>query len=57
MKFLRKTLHIPLTVEIDDIQIIKWFIDVSYGTHDDFKSHTGGCMILGKAVPVSISRK
>ena len=57
MKYLRKTMYMPLTLEVDDIQIIKWFVDASYGTHGDFRSHTGGCLMLGEGTPVSISRK
>ena len=39
MKYLRKTLYMALTLEIDDIQIIKWFIDASYVVHEDFRLH------------------
>ena len=57
MKYLRKTLYMTLTLEIDDIQIIKWFVDASYGTYADFRSHTGGCLALDKETPISVSRK
>ena len=57
MKYLRKTLYLPLILEADDIQVIKWFVDASYGTHGDFKSHTGACVTFGKGTPVTISRK
>lgn len=57
MKYLRKTLYMTLTLEIDDIQIIKWFVDASYGAHADFRSHTGGCLALGKGTPISVSHK
>ena len=26
----------------------RWWVDASYATHDDMKSHTGGVMTLGK---------
>ena len=57
MKYLNKTGYIPLTLEVDNIQVIKWSIDASYGTHPDFKSHAGGSMTMGKGTPVSISKK
>ena len=52
MKYLRKTMYMALTLQIDDIQIIKWFVDASYGTHGDFKSHTGGYVTFGKGTPI-----
>ena len=46
-----------LTLGIDNIRVIKWMVDASYAVHDDFKSHTGGCMMWGKGSPISISQK
>ena len=46
-----------LTLKVDDIQIIKWFVDASCGTHGDFRSHTGACLTLGKGTPVTLSKK
>jgi len=37
------TSHIPLTLEADLTQIIKWLVDASYATYDDMKSHTEVC--------------
>lgn len=39
---------LPLTLECDNTQIIKWWIDASFAVHPDMKSHTGGAMLLGK---------
>ena len=51
MKYLRSTIHMPLTLEADNMQIIKWWIDVSFAVHsDDMKNHTGGAMTLGKGM-------
>ena len=41
MKYLNGTKTFHLTVGIDDIKIIKWYVDASYGVHEDFCSHTG----------------
>ena len=57
MKYLRKTMYMMLTLNVDDIQIIKWFVDASCGTHGDFRSHTGACLTLGKGTPVTLSKK
>jgi Reverse transcriptase (RNA-dependent DNA polymerase) len=48
MKYLRGTVNMPLTLEATNVQIIKWWVDVSFAVHPDMKSHTGGAMTLGK---------
>ena len=50
MKYLRKTIALPLTLEGDDLQVIHWWIDGAFATHRDMRSHTGGAMSLGKGV-------
>jgi hypothetical protein len=40
----------PLTLESDDNQLVKWWIDASFAVHPDMKSHTGGLMSLRKGV-------
>jgi len=47
MKYLNGTRTFHLTVGIDDIKIIKWYVDASYGVHEDFRSHTGSVMSIG----------
>ena len=36
---------------------MKSWIDVSYGTHDDCKSHTGGCISFGWGVILTMCQK
>jgi hypothetical protein len=48
VRYLRGTLHMPLTLEADNMHIIKWWVDASFAVHPDMKSHTGGVMSLGK---------
>ena len=50
MKYLRKTITLPLTLEADDLQLVHWWIDGAFATHQDMCSHTGGAMLLGKGV-------
>ena len=50
MKYLRKTITMPLTLEADDLQLVHWWIDGAFATHRDMRSHTGGAMSLGKGV-------
>ena len=57
MKYLNGTQEKVLTLKIDSINIIKWYVDASFAVHDDFKSHTGAIMSMGKGALQSISRK
>ena len=50
MKYLRKTITLPLTLEADVLQLVHWWIDGAFTTHHDMRSHTGGEMSLGKEV-------
>lgn len=46
-----------LTLEGENLRVIKWLIDVSFAVHKDFKSHIGVVMTMGKGAIQSISRK
>ena len=50
MKYLQKTITLPLTLEADDLQLVHWWIDGAFATHRDMRSPTGGAMSLGKGV-------
>ena len=50
MKYLRKTITLPLTLEADDLQLLYWWIDGAFAIHRDMRSHTGGAMSLGKGI-------
>ena len=57
MKYLRGTEELVLTLEADNMDVIKWWADGAFAVHDDFKSHTGGLMMLGKGAAYSTSTK
>jgi hypothetical protein len=48
MKYVRATLHIPLTLEADNLRLMKWWVDADCDVHPDMKSHTGGTFSLGR---------
>jgi hypothetical protein len=54
---LRGTINMPLTLEADGTNVIKWWADASYAVHPDMKSHTGGAMSLGTGVIFATSTK
>lgn len=47
LQYLRGTIDLVLTLGADNIKKVKSRVDVSYGTHDDCKSHIGGAMSWG----------
>ena len=57
IKYLRKTIDIPLTLEANDTEIIKWWVDASYAVHSDMQSHTGGVLSIGKGASYATSTR
>jgi hypothetical protein len=57
IKYLRKTKDLVLRLSADNLNIIKWWIDASYGIHHDMRSHTGGVMSTGTGAAYSTSKK
>jgi hypothetical protein len=57
MLFLKATQDEVTTMEADDTQTIKWYVDASFAVHKDYKSHTGVTMTLGEGVISSVSTK
>jgi hypothetical protein len=55
VRYLRDTKKLALTLEADDLRMIKWWIDASFAVHKDMRSHTGGTMSLGKGSVYSTS--
>ena len=37
--------------------LVRWYVDASYGTHEDCRGHTGAMMTLGNGAAISMSRK
>ena len=46
---------LPLTLETDGTNIVKWWVDAFFAVHPDMKSHTGATMSLGKGSVYSTS--
>jgi hypothetical protein len=57
VKYLRGTLQMPLTLEADNMHVVKWWVDASFAVHPDMKSHTGGVMSLGKGAVYGTSTR
>jgi hypothetical protein len=55
--YLRGTKELCLTLEADDLDAIKWWVDASFAVHQDMRSHTGGVLSLGKGAIYSTSTR
>ena len=57
LQYLRSTLKLKMTLSADSMSSVKWWVDASYGVHNDMRSHTGGCMMIGRGALFSKSSK
>jgi len=59
MRYLRFTQHTPLNLEADDAGLIdpRWWVDASFATHPDMRSHTGGIMSMGTGAICASSKR
>ena len=57
MQCLKGTQDLHLTLDSDKTSVLKWHVDVSYATHPDCRSHTGGNFTMGKGTMSGKSTK
>jgi hypothetical protein len=57
MNFLKATQDEVAAMSADDTETIKWYVDAAFAVHNDYKSHTGATLSLGKGVICSVSTK
>ena len=55
MRYLRGTKELPLILSADSTNIVKWWVDGSYGIHPDARSQTGGTASAEKGSFISTS--
>ena len=55
--YLKGTLYMKIHMRADALNIIRWWVDASYGVHWDCKGHTGAMMSMGRGAIVNISIK
>ena len=48
LSYLKQTIDMSLTIRIYDLTVLKTWVDVAFGVHEDFKSHTGNVISMGK---------
>ena len=57
IKYLKKTRRLKLTLSVDSLNTIKWYVDGSHNVHWDCKGHGGAMMTVGEGAVSSYSRK
>jgi predicted TIM-barrel enzyme len=58
LQYLNGTIDMPLTLSIDNISVIKTWVDAAYGVHNDnMRSQTGGTIMMGKGTLYSKSAR
>ncbi len=57
LKYLNGTKYLKLTLIVDNLSILKWYVDGSHQTHDNCHGHTGGLFMLDRRATTSSSHK
>jgi hypothetical protein len=57
LKYPNRTKYLKLNLSVDDLGLIKWYVDTSHNVHWDCKGHGGAMFTLRKGATSSYSRK
>ena len=57
MKYLNGTRYLKLKLSIDNLGLLKWYVDGSHNVHWDCKGHAGAMLTFGEGAALSYSRK
>ena len=57
LHYLRNTCDLPLILSCDSSNIIRWWVDASFGVHPNLQSHTGATISMGRGSIFSFSTK
>jgi hypothetical protein len=57
LKYLNGTRYLKLKISVEDLGILKWYVDGSHNTHWDCKGHGGAMFTMGKGATSSYLRK
>ncbi len=56
LKYLNGTKLLKLNLSVDNLGVLKWFVDGSHNLHWDCKGHGGAIFTMGKGATLSYSR-
>ena len=54
LEYLKGTSKLCLKLKVDNLQVVKWYVDASFAVHPDYRSHTGAVMTLGEGSIIAI---
>jgi hypothetical protein len=57
IKYLRRTVSIPLVLGWDGTGKLTWSVDASFAVRKDMRSHTGAVLTMGQGALLSMSLK
>ena len=57
LKYLNGTKYLKLRLTVDNLVVLKWYVDGSHNVHWDCKGHGGAVFSLGQGATSSYSRK
>ena len=57
LRYIRGTLHLPLILRVDSLNVIKWWFDASFADNPDCKGRTGAMIPMGSGSMMEISWK
>jgi hypothetical protein len=55
--YIRDTVNLPLTLGMENVNEVRWWVDASFGTRFEMRSQTGATLSLGIGSIYSMSRK
>ena len=56
-KYRNRTKNLKLTIGIDTIEVLRWYVNALFMVHDDCRGHTGATLTMGKGSITSFSCK
>ena len=57
LKYLNGTKYLKLKISVEDLEILKWYVDGSHNIHWDCKGHEGAMFTMDKGATSSYLRK
>ena len=57
LKYINWSQKDKLILGAQDLSVVKWYVDVSFAVHADYRSHTGAVMTFGHGAVQTICRK
>ena len=57
LRYVQRTINLPLILREDILTVIKWWVDASYASHPDIRGHSGATILLRRGSVTGIAKK